>query len=401
MRLTGFELKKLFVRLPVLVALTVFTVFDLVKIYTAVDSISYLHENSTWNRVYWEQYKNYSGEITLDKINALLDIYKPLETAVNDLTATTRGDVEGTLTGNIYSDKNLLERYYVIPMERFYTYRNDAAETVSAARENAQFYESLGNTYEASKNAVIAKLYQGRRVTEFYYTEGYELYLNYDFSTILILLLALYALSQTFTRDSECRMTELMLTSPGGGISAILAKIAAASIYIFAVSLWFSAVDFAGFEAFSNLTDAGGIPVYAADTFKEASVNMTLFAYSAVSALTRAVGFWALGMVFLTLGEMGRHALLPFAAGAGVFLACTLAGVRWGCSSNALAKALNPYALLVNRLLYGRTEFVNVFGFPVLTWQAGLAFTAALGTAAAALAVMLGGKNKLRKGAIR
>ncbi len=156
MRLTGFELKKLFVRLPVLVALVVFTIFDLAKIYTTVDSISYLHEDSTWNRVYWEQYENYSGEITLDKINALLEIYKPLETAINDLTATTRTDVEGTLTGNLYSDKNLLERYFVNPMERFFTYRSNASETVNAAHENVQFYESRGNTYEARKNAAIA-----------------------------------------------------------------------------------------------------------------------------------------------------------------------------------------------------------------------------------------------------
>lgn len=401
MRLTGFELKKLFVRLPVLVALTVFTVFDLTKIYATVDSISYLHEDSIWNRVYWEQYENYSGEITADKINALLDIYKPLETAVNDLTATTHDNVEGTLTGNIYSDKNLLERYYVAPMERFYTYGNDATETVSAARENVRFFESLGNTYESRKNAAIAELYEGRRVKEFYYTEGYKLYLNYDFSTILILLLVLYTLSQAFARDKECRMTELMLTSPGGGASTIFAKITAASIYIFTVSLWFSAVDFAGFEAFSNLTDAGGLPVYAAETFREASVNMTLFAYSAVSALSRALGFWALGMVFLTLGEAGNHALLPFAMGAGVFLACTLAGVRWGYSSGTLAKALNPYSMLVNRLLFGRTEFVNIFGIPVLTWQAGLVFTILLGIAAAALAVTFGGKNKLRKGALQ
>lgn len=401
MRLVGFELKKLFLRLPVLVALAAFTVFDLAKIYATVDSISYLHEDAAWDRVYWEQYKNYSGEITLAKINALLDVYKPLETAVNDLTATTRGDVEGTLTGNVYSDKNLLERYFVDPMERFYTYRTDAAEVVRAARENAQFYDSLGNTCEARKNAAIARLYQGRRVTRFYYTEGYKLYLNYDFSTMLILLLALYALSQTFTRDKECRMTELMLTSPGGGPATIFAKIAAASIYIFAVSLWFSAVDFAGFEAFSNLTDAGGLPVYAAETFREASVNMTLFAYSAVSALSRALGFWTLGMVFLALGEAGNHALLPFALGAGVFLICTLAGVRWGYSSGALAKVLNPYSVVVNRLLFGRTEFVSIFGVPVLTWQAGLVFTALLGIAAAALAVLFGGKSKLRKGALR
>ena len=195
-------------------------------------------------------------------------------------------------------------------------------------------------------------------------------------------------------------MTELLLTSPGGGTTTIFAKVAAASVYILAVSLWFSAVDFIGFEMFSNLTDAGGLPVYAVETFQEASVNLTLFAYSAVSALGRALGFWTLGMVFLALSEVGRHALLPFAMGAGVFLACTLTGVRWSYSSHTLVKVLNPYSMLVNRLLFGKTEFVDFLGVPVLTWQAGVAYTAALGVLAAALAVVFGGKNKLRKGAL-
>ncbi len=391
MRLMGFELKKLYLRLPVIIALAVFTVLDIVKIYATVEDVSYLREDSVWERVYWEQYENFSGEITAEKIERLLDMYKPLEAAVNDLTATTRNDVEGTLTGNVYSDKNLLERFFVDPMERFYTYSGDAARVVSAAEENVRLYERLGNTYEARKNAAIARLYSGRRVTRFYYTEGYRLYLNYDFSTVLILLLVLYPLSQSLTRDSECSMTELMLTSQRGGAASSFAKALAATAYILTLSLWFSAVDFGAFAVFSNITDAGRLPLYAAETFREASVGVTLYTYCAMSALGRALGFWALGMVFFALGRLGRRALTPFAAGAGVFVLLTLAGVRWGHSSNALLKAVNPYCTLVNRLLFARTEFVNILGFPVPAWKAGFAFTSALGASAGALGVYLGG----------
>lgn len=400
MRLAGFEMKKLFLRLPILIALLLFTVFDLFKIAGTLRDLSWIEADEDWKRVYWEQYEKYSGEITLDKINALLKVYRPLEEATHDLTATTHGGVEGTLTGNLYSDRNLLERYYVDPMERFYTYRNSALEVVRAASENVELYESLGNKYEARKNAAIARLYSGRQITDFYFTEGWKLYLNYDFSTVLIFLLVLYALSRSFACDSQCRMTQLILTSAGGGIPSVLAKITAATAYIFAVSVWFSAVDFAGFALMSNLTDAGNMPVYAVSGFKEASVELTLFAYSAAGALTRALGFWALGMVFLLLSEVGRHALAPFALGAGVFLLCTLAGARWGYSSRALFKVLNPYSLLVNRLLFGRTEFVKPLDIPVLTWQAGLVFTFLLGVCAAVLALLFGGKNKLQKGAM-
>lgn len=393
MRLIGFELRKLFLRLPILLALVLFTALDLGRIRDTLMSESWIHSDPLWNRVYWEQYDKYSGEIRPEKIEALLEVYRPLEITVNDLTATTRQDVEGTLTGNYYRDWNLLKDYYVTPMKRFYRYKSDAAEVAELARKNEALYSRLGNACEARKNAVIAELYQGRAVTEFYFTEGYRYYLHYDFSAVLIFLLLLYPLSQSFSRDRECRMTELMLTSPAGRIPSVLAKIAASSVYILAVSLWFSAADFAGFALFSNVTDAGNMPVYAVTGFREASVGLTLYGYSAVSALTRALGFWALGMIFLALGRMGRRALLPFAAGAGAFLVCTLAGVRWGYSSHTLVKALDPYSLLANRLLFGRTEFVNVFGHPVLTWQAGTVFAALQGTAAAALSLAPAGKK--------
>ena len=37
-------------------------------------------------------------------------------------------------------------------------------------------------------------------------------------------------------------------------------------------------------------------------------------------------------------------------------------------------KVLNPYSLLTNRVLLGKTEFVNLGGFPVLTWQTAIWF---------------------------
>ena len=400
MRLFRFELRKLFLRAPVFIALAVFTVLDLAKICAVADDASLLRTDEVWARVYREQYGNYSGEITLDKINTLLDLYKPLEWITNDITATTRSDVEGTLTGNYYSDRNLLARYFVSPMRRFYNCRGDAETVVRLARDNEALYTRLGCGYEARMNAAVARIYSGRAVTEFRYTEGYRLLLTYDFSAVLALLILLYALCQTFARDRECRMDELMLATPGGGAASVLAKLAAATVFTLAVPLWFSTVDYLGFELVLNLSEANGLPVYAEGTMAASSVGMTLLGFYTVSALTRALGFWALGMMFLLISEAGRHALLPFAAGAAAFILCTAAGVRWGYSSEALFKAVNPYCVIINRLLFGRTEFINVLGVPVLTWQAALVMSVLLGLTAAALALFLGGRNNIRKGVL-
>ena len=88
------------------------------------------------------------GEITTDKINNLLSLYQPLADATADMTASTDTDDPNTMTGNIYSDENILEKYYVQPMEYFYNYRTYASEVAKKAKENAAFYKEQGQTYD-------------------------------------------------------------------------------------------------------------------------------------------------------------------------------------------------------------------------------------------------------------
>ena len=87
-RLIVFEWRKSFLHLPVLLLLVLFTVSDIAKIYDVYHENSYLAMEESWDKAYWELYPDYSGEMTLDKINSLLAIYRPLEEQTADLTAT-------------------------------------------------------------------------------------------------------------------------------------------------------------------------------------------------------------------------------------------------------------------------------------------------------------------------
>lgn len=54
-----------------------------------------------------------------------------------------------------------------------------------------------------------------------------------------------------------------------------------------------------------------------------------------------------------------------------------LADVHIG-SNYLLRKVLNPFVLLFNRELYMKTEFINIFGFPVLTYVFSISLTIVL-----------------------
>lgn len=398
MKLVGFELRKILLRRGLLLALVLCTLVNGVKIAQLCRDKTFSGSSHSWGPVYWSLYDQYAGEMTLDKINALLEVYRPLEAQTADHTATTATDVPGTMTGNLYEDKHLLEWYFVDPMEYLYTYQNLAAQVEQRARENADFYTRTGGQWEAEKNQCIAQLYAGRHITQFAYTEGFQLLFTYDFSTLLAVLLALYAISQVFSREKECAMDQLIITNPRGGAATTLAKVVASGVVLAAIALWFSLWDTAGFALGAKLWDGWNLPIYALSDFAAASVSLPMWGYALAVAGLRMAGLWAMGMLFLLVGLFTRHALIPFVAGGGVFVALSLVGALWSGAQRGWIKAVNPYYLLTGRDLMGRTEFVSLLGRPVLTWQAALLGALAVGGVAIALIFRLRGTSQLRRG---
>ena len=64
--------------------------------------------------------------------------------------------------------------------------------------------------------------------------------------------------------------------------------------------------------------------------------------------------------------------MLPFVINFALCIVLVVNGAVCAYSNFFWTKVLNPYSLLTNRVLLGKTEFVNLGGFPVLTWQAAV-----------------------------
>lgn len=381
-RLVRYELIKLCFKRVFLLAVCIFSIIDLVKIQDVYQSYSYLTNEAkegSWNTVYWDFYPQFSGEITSEKIDNLLSLYLPLEEETADLTASTATDVPDTFTGNIYSDRNLLDKYYVKPMNYFFNYQRSALEVSAQAKENSAFYTALGNTYEARKNAIIYHLFSTREISEFEYTEMYNYYLNYDFSSVLVLLLCLYGIVTVFVNENETQMSLLLITSRNGGAKTCAAKIIATSIFILGISLWFSMLDFIGFSISFHTFEGGNLPIYAISNFELASINVSLSQYALISAAVRGIGFWTLGMVMLWISMFWKTALIPFILNLSITIGLILLGASSEFYNSAWEKVWNPYTLLANRILFRKTEFINLFEFPILSYQVAICISAIIG----------------------
>lgn len=205
-------------------------------------------------------YEEFSGTITDEKIEKLMAIYRPLEKQTADLTASTTYRTSNTYLTNVYEDWNFFRFNYVNPMKYAYDYKAYAHGVVTAAKDNMGFYESIGNSYEYQKNAAIAKLFQGRSITSFSYTEMYKYYVQYDFSAFLALLICLYGLMSVFLSEKETEMDTLLLTTKAGGVKTVWAKLMASVLFVVGVCFWFWIVDFVSFSVLFGSWDAASSP---------------------------------------------------------------------------------------------------------------------------------------------
>lgn len=392
--LMKFEWKKTLIRKSIWIVFLLFVILDIWKIAEIHKDSSYLagEDGKAWNEAFWSMYDDYQGDITTEKINRLMELYTPLEEKTADLTASTAMDQPGTMTGNSYSDYNLLSRYYVDPMEYFYNYGIKAEKVAVQAKENVHHYQVAGNVYESRKNAVIYHLYKDREVSRFAYLEMYDQYVNYGFSNILVLLLCLYGVMGIFACEKEAKMDQLLLTNQNGRKKTMAAKIAAVSLYTAGISLLFSIVDYGAFVLAYG--DAGGsaLPVYSITSFSTASTGCSILQYAVVSSLTKSLGFLVIGMFFMILSRFCTNNIISFVSGMAISVLLAEVSTYFSNSSHIWGKIISPYTLVINMYLYGKTEFVSIFGYPVLSYQAAI-FAGGLWLAATILVLIFTTRN--------
>lgn len=377
-RLIRFEYRKNFVKPSILIAMLVFSLISVFKIYGIYSENSLfargrnVEQTAQIKQLYWDFYKDFGGEITSDKIEQLLELYRPIEAKTADLTASTRTDDPDTYTGNVYTDYHFFRLCFVLPMEHDYMYQSYADKVASAAQENRSFYQSVGNTYEYRKNAAIAESISGRKIQEFAFTEMYQYYLHYDFSSFLALLLCVYGLVGVFVSEKELEMDTLLLTTKYGGRKTVVVKLLSSALFVIGICTWFWLFDFLTFSAVFGSFEGAEAPLYAIKSFADTPLNLTLGQYALLSGMVKTIGMLALGVSVLLLSSLFKNALLPFALSlAGAFGLIYWQGAFMG-SGYLWAKVTNPFVLMVNREIFRKTEYVNLFGFPIPSYMTAM-----------------------------
>lgn len=360
MKILIYEIRKNFLKRYLFVILCLLTVINAVAIYDYYkENHVFSTEQTNRSKAFWNLYEGkFKGEITNEKINALMEIYTPLyQICAVERTFSTEYDPD-TYTGYTFGDYRLLDLGFMRPMEYSYMYRGYALEIAGKAKENLEFFRSAGNTYQYRSNLKIASLFGGRQITDFYHTEMYENLFRYDFSSFLILLMSILALVPVFVAEKETEMDLILSTSKKGGKETVNAKILSSFLYVILISAWFYIIDFLAFSYFYGLTGLNN-QLYALKDFMLTPLNVRMWEFIILSAAVKIIGLLAVSSIILFLSSIFRRALLPYIL--------SLATVFLLMLANELAKVkfINPIELIANRELFKNTGFINIHGFPV------------------------------------
>lgn len=380
LRLFMFEWKKNYSKKFIIAVIFVFSILDVFNIFYHYQSDSYFADSNGWKTAYWKLYDRFSGTITSEKLADLKSLYLPLAQKTADMTFNTAINPD-SLTGiNDFSDYLMLDSYYVADMQMFCAYAKKAEDTAQRAKENVSLYNSLGNTYQARENVKIYHSFHGRAVTSFAYTESYNRMTSYTFSSWLILLIVLFAVSTSFAQEKETQMDMLLKTAPQGYHATAYAKILAAILFAAIVSLWFSVVDYCGFALVYGVMEAGGLPVYALKDFAFSILRCTLWQYFLLAAVSRALGVVLFTLIGCFFSSCFSTSLPPFLMGCVVSVCFCLLANNMQTAYSALWRVLNPAFMLYGKVLYKRTEYVNILGEPVAAPLAAVCWCTVLST---------------------
>lgn len=363
MKLIYFEMRKSWLKLPLMLLLILFILIDIYKINNdfiindAAAGSEMLIRNSKP-----ELYQSMRGKITQEKIDFIKTNSDTLAKEVESFAFSTEYD-ESRYTGYVFGDYRLFDGTFKNDFRDIAMYANLSNRIAQQAYENIEFYEAHNNRYEQQKNIMIMNAYQNRSLDSYYLTQGSEIFFDYDFSCLLALFMIVAVFCQSFSREKEQGMHRLIAISAGAE-STIIAKCVAASSFSAILSIVFTSVDWITMNSLYNL-DGLTQPIYSLNSFEYSPFNTSVIGMMFNMLVIRFVVYFLISLVIMIISSLSKSSLLSlvlsFAFVAGLVLL-----------QENITSFLNPVEMLSPQKHLAEFQCVNIAGYPIYTIFASL-----------------------------
>lgn len=359
-RLMGFELRKSFFTPMMLLFLVALLGMNYWKLNAEYDERTSLF--AQYASAYEDRYACWSGTLTPEKMGNMMEILAPLQEKFNSRSLSSMPG-SGVYTDTEFDDYLFLSDNFADEMQFDYLYPNTVSSICQKAQQLVALGEKTGNSYEVRKNTKIFYTFAGRQIPAFADTRWIEVWLEHDYSSMVILLLCIFGLSPVFVIERETQMHMLMRTTRRGGGWTAAAKLTASLLFVAGICVLFYGMDIGVLGLRSGHWEALRSPVYAMAYLAYTPLNMSIGSFMLWSMLVKGSGIISMSCIILLLSCLCRRVLITFISSFGMVVILTgalqLSRIKVAC------KWFNPMELVMVRELLPETRFANLFGQPM------------------------------------
>lgn len=380
MRLIGYEIKKLLSRqyllffVLLLFLINAFNIYSNYDIFLAPQMTLSAGEYCSADIMNYELNEAYFGEITQEKVSNLTAHIEKARTAqLNTGNAPWSDGFFRQPGGDKIAGEAMLKE-----VERLYNYDERIISPI--LERNNELQDQAKNAYAVRVCNRIDKVFNGRRLTEYYRVNEYQPLLSYKFSSFCILMISVYAASGLFAGEREAKMLELQKSTSIGAKRLFFIKLAALMLSISILSLLFFAEDLAEFTICRRPSGLN-MPLWSINNiignYEYSPLNISILAFLILLWLVRTFGVFILAMIGAMFSVLLRRSYLAFLS-ALLCVAALMCLTMFTEGFFSSVRYMNPVTLLIYPRLVENFVVENVAGLPVFAHElapVGSAFT--------------------------
>lgn len=364
MKIIFYEMRKSWLKTATFIVLVIFTALSFIR----MNDICRTRRHMTYTfidrgKYYYQLYDTMCGKLTDEKVVPFSKLANEYYNQAANMAYDNSYQPDKYITGYFFSDFNLYYLDMAPEITYCVTYPNKSNAILENAAENYNFYKSIGNDFEAKRELMVYNSYQGRNIPEYRATYWTNVFFDYEFSSLLCIVMLILGLSSSFSTERESGMYQL-ITAAGRKSKTTASKIISSAIYCAFLSVWFTAFDL----LFSNIllgVQGLNMPLYSASMFVKTPFTFSLFVGILLWAGVRFLALFAVALLILLISKITPNTLIAMAAS---FVASLLLIMLTSFSKSVW----NPICALNPNVYISDFTVVNVFGEPVLLLFAAL-----------------------------
>lgn len=330
--------------------------FFFINLYQIFNTYKFHKQTSEeYQNGYEKIYGELKGSITKEKVQFIIDKFNQTQLEQGtELDHAGEKNEEG-YTGYVLGDQALMSDFYA-RMKYAYEYGQWSNQIVGTIEKNIDFFQKINLNDQVRKNEMLKEYFADRKLEEFFVMDQWIHYIEYDFSSLLMILLIAFCAVALVLEERQTEMELLIHTTYIGRKRNRMAKLLAVFLYVCLLTVFFRGMDLIlfswlfGYEGWNQ-------PVYSLEVWQMGLYKITMWQYVGMDLLLKLLAMMIFGAISLGAAQYGKNLFIIYICIGMVFVSFFVFHIQgWDM--------VTPLSLITNRNLIQDLSMVSFFHKP-------------------------------------